>query len=187
MTSRAVKAKADSTSAPTRRARNTRFAVAAKDWKNGVAEAVDRMREHLSSGAPIKFDTRDRHALAFILEALSRRDTSVATARAEGMAEAAAAMRRVLHPHMQALGDIIEGEVRALATAPHVGTGSEYERGLRRAADVCAQRATHWESRTEPWARESALEALRIEDILRREGDAIRAGLPTDAPTKGEP
>ena len=36
-------------------------------WQNGLEEAVARMHEHLASGEAIKFDARDRLALAFIL------------------------------------------------------------------------------------------------------------------------
>ena len=42
-------------------------------WHNGIAEAVERMREHLGDPAPIKFDTRDRAALNYILNTLEER------------------------------------------------------------------------------------------------------------------
>lgn len=44
-------------------------------WKNGLREAVDRLSHHLVTdrgGAGIRFDARDRQALAFVLGYLEK-------------------------------------------------------------------------------------------------------------------
>ena len=51
-------------------------------WHNGIDEAAARMREHLGSKAShIKFDTRDRAALNYILNTLDARRSKVWTVR----------------------------------------------------------------------------------------------------------
>lgn len=47
----------------------------ADQWRNGIREAIERLREHAgpSDKWPAKFDTRDRAALAFILDNLEQR------------------------------------------------------------------------------------------------------------------
>lgn len=44
----------------------------ADDWNNGIDEAVSRLHEHLDGPNPVRFDARDRAALAFVLVALER-------------------------------------------------------------------------------------------------------------------
>lgn len=36
-------------------------------WENGLPEAIERLQAHLDSNKPIKFDARDRMALAYVL------------------------------------------------------------------------------------------------------------------------
>lgn len=37
-------------------------------WNNSIYEALSRMKDHLFADTPIKFDARDRAALAFIVD-----------------------------------------------------------------------------------------------------------------------
>lgn len=41
-------------------------------WKNGLPEAIARLREHLGGKPPPRFDARDKSALAFVLDTMAK-------------------------------------------------------------------------------------------------------------------
>lgn len=45
------------------------------EWQNGITEACERLRAHLKP-APVRFDARDRQALAYVLDFCEQRDAT---------------------------------------------------------------------------------------------------------------
>lgn len=44
----------------------------ADQWTNGLDEAIERMRQHVTAKPPVRFDARDRSALAFLIAEVER-------------------------------------------------------------------------------------------------------------------
>lgn len=89
-------------------------------WANGLAEAVERLREHSPPGvAARRFDARDREALAYVLCRVAMLETELAHERAR-VAELEAAIMRYLFgsdPSLEPLRDVMKPRPATTSTS----------------------------------------------------------------------